>query len=96
MDEPLESLVLKEISQAKKKKYCRTSLTCGLYKDDTNLQKHIHRLSERAYNCWWEGWGKGIVREFGMDLYTPLYLNRIINKDLLCSAWNSAQCFVAV
>ena len=31
-----------------------------------------------------------------MDLYTPLYLNRIINKDLLCSAWNSAQCFVAV
>ena len=28
----------------------------------------------------------GIVREFGSDLYTLLYLNWITNKDLLCTA----------
>ena len=27
-----------------------------------------------------EGWGKGIVREFGVDMYTLLYLKRITNK----------------
>ena len=27
--------------------------------------------------------GEGIVREFGMDLYTLLYLKQITNKDLL-------------
>ena len=37
----------------------------------------------------------GIVREFGMDMYTLLYLKWITNKDLLCSTWNSAQCHVA-
>ena len=37
---------------------------------------------------------KGIIREFGMDMYTLLYLKWITNKDLL-SAWNSAQCHVA-
>ena len=30
-----------------------------------------------------EGWGEGIVREFGMDMYTLLYLKWIINKNLL-------------
>ena len=30
-----------------------------------------------------QGWGKGIVREFGMDRYTLLYLRWITNKDLL-------------
>ena len=29
--------------------------------------------------------GKGIVREFGIDMYTLLYLKRITNKDLLYS-----------
>ena len=30
-----------------------------------------------------EGWGDRIVREFGMDMYTLLYLKWIISKDLL-------------
>ena len=34
-------------------------------------------------------------REFGMDLCTLLYLKWITNKDLLDSAGNSAQCYVA-
>ena len=38
--------------------------------------------------------GKGIVREFGMDMYTLLYLIEIANKDLRYNIWNSDQCFV--
>ena len=38
----------------------------------------------------------GIVREFGMDRYTLLYLKWITNKDLLWSTGNSAQCYVLV
>ena len=38
--------------------------------------------------------GEGIVREFGIYMYTPLYLKWITNKDLLPSKGNSAQCYV--
>ena len=41
-----------------------------------------------------EGWRKVVVREFGMDMSTLLYLTQITNKDLLYSTWNSAQCYV--
>ena len=41
-----------------------------------------------------EGWGEGIVREFGIDMYTLLYLKLVTNKDLLCSTGSSAQCYV--
>ena len=37
----------------------------------------------------------GAIREFGMGMYTLLYLKWITNKDLLYSTWNSAQCYVA-
>ena len=36
-----------------------------------------------------------IGREFGMDVYTLLYLKWITNKDLLYSTGKSAQCYVA-
>ena len=39
--------------------------------------------------------GEGIVREFGIDMYTLLYLNCITNKDLLNSTGNSAHCYLA-
>ena len=42
-----------------------------------------------------EGWGEGLVREFGIDMYTLLYLRWITNKDLRYSTGNSAQCYVA-
>ena len=32
-----------------------------------------------------EGWGEGIVRKFGVDMYTLLYLKWITYEDLLCS-----------
>ena len=41
------------------------------------------------------GQWEGIVGEFGMDMYTLLYLKWITNKDLLYNTWNSAQCYVA-
>ena len=44
---------------------------------------------------WGEGWGEGIVRGFGMGMYTLLYLKWITNKDLWYNTWNSAQYFVA-
>ena len=37
----------------------------------------------------------GRVREFGMDMYTLLYLKWITNKDLLCGRGSSAQCYAA-
>ena len=52
----------------------------------------IHRLRERTYGCWWR---EKIVREFGMDMYTLLYLKWVTDKDLLYSTGNSAQCYVA-
>ena len=42
-----------------------------------------------------EGWGEGIVREFGMDIRILLYLKWITNKDPLYSAGDSAQSYVA-
>ena len=38
---------------------------------------------------------QGIVREFGMDMYTLLYLKWVTSKALLCSTCHSAQCCVA-
>jgi len=38
---------------------------------------------------------QGIAREFGMDIYTWLYLKWITNKDLLYSTWNSALPYMA-
>ena len=39
--------------------------------------------------------GKRIVRKFGTDMYTLLFLKWISNKDLLSSTVNSAQCYVS-
>ena len=41
-----------------------------------------------------EGWWEGIDREFGIDMYTLLYLKWIINKYLLYRIGNSAQYYV--
>ena len=39
--------------------------------------------------------GEEIVRGFGIDMYTLLYLKWITKKDLLYNTRNSAQCYVA-
>ena len=43
----------------------------------------------------WGRIGEGIVKEFGINKYTLLYLKQWTNKDLLDSTSNSAQCCVA-
>ena len=60
-----------------------------------NLQnKQIHRFQERANGFQGKVYGEGVVREFGMSIYTLLYLKWITNRDLQYSTWNSAQCYV--
>ena len=46
-------------------------------------QTQIYRLREWTDGCQGEGWEEGIIREFGMDIYTLLYLKRATNEDLL-------------
>ena len=57
-----------------------------------NLETHRHRMNLRLPER--RMWG-GTVRKFGIDMYTLLYLQWMMNKDLLYSPWNSAQCYVA-
>ena len=60
-----------------------------------NLQNRnrLKDLESKLYGYLREGWEEEIVREFGMDMYSMLYLKRITNKDLLYSTGNSAQCY---
>ena len=53
---------------------------------------HCLHLQNGAAGGRMEEW---IIRQFGIDRYTLLYLKWITNKDLLCSTENSAQCYVA-
>ena len=64
-------------------------------KNDTN--KLIYKVETDLQNKLTVTGGKdgGSDREFGMDMYTLLYLKWITNKDLLYSTWDSAQCYVA-
>ena len=58
-------------------------------------QKQTHRLREWTEGCRGCGeWGKEVVMEFGMDMYTLPYLKWVSNKFLLYSTGNS-QCYVA-
>ena len=94
----LESTILSEASQTEKEKYCMTFLICGLQKEmmQMNLQnrKRLTDLENKLMAAKEEEWGRGIVREFGIDMYTLLYLKWITNKDHLYSTGNSTQCCV--
>ena len=60
--------------------------------NDTNeLTYKTERDREWTYGCWGKGW----LTDFGIDMYTLLYLKWIINKDLLYNTWNSDQCYMA-
>ena len=69
----------------------------NLKRNDTNelIFKMETDLGNEMMATKGEKWEEGIVREFGMDMYTLLYLKWITNKDLLYSTGNSAQCYVA-
>ena len=55
-----------------------------------NLQKETHKLGEELMLTR----GEEIFREFGIDMYTLLYLKWITNKDLVYIAGTSAQYYV--
>ena len=57
--------------------------------------ERTHRLREWTYGCQGKGCREGIFREFGINMYTLLYLKWITNKDLLYSTWDFAQCYLA-
>ena len=61
----------------------------------TYLENRLTDLENEHMVIIREGWRKVVVREFGMDMSTLLYLTQITNKDLLYSTWNSAQCYGA-
>ena len=63
-----------------------------------NLFTNINRLTDlenKFMVAKGEEQGEGRIREFGMNMYTLLYVKWITNKDPLYSKGNSAQCYVA-
>ena len=36
--------------------------------DELKKLKETHRLREQTSDCWWEGWRKRIIREFGRGI----------------------------
>ena len=50
-----------------------------MYLQNGNRLKDLEKLMVTRR----EGWGEGIVREFGINTHTLLYLKWITNKDLL-------------
>ena len=77
----LEIIILGEISQREKDKYRMISLICwSLKKTDTNdlIYKTETDSQTQRMNLWLPGGkggeGRGIDWEFGIDMYTQLYL----------------------
>ena len=50
-------------------------------------------LSNPTYDSLGKG-GTGIVREYGIGMYTLIYLKWITSKDLVYSTGNSAQYYI--
>ena len=94
----LEIVILSEVSQREKEKHHMISLYVESKKKWykwTYLQNR-NRLTDLENKLVVTGGkGGGKVREFGINMYTLLYLKWITNKDLLYSTGNSAQCHVA-
>ena len=89
---------IKRGTNTEKNKYHIVSLICGTLKKrykQTYIQNR-NRLTDIENK---HGYPRGRVerrdREFGLDMYTLLYLKWITNKDLLYNTGNSAQCYVA-
>ena len=76
------------------KKRLKLENSCGSILDTRQyiiLSKYVSVLMVTRV----EGWEEGTVREFGIDMYTLLYLKWITNKDPLYSTGNSAQGYMA-
>ena len=84
----LENSILSEVSQTEKDKYDITN-TWNL-KTNTNESINTYKTETDSHtqktNLWLprgKVMRRGINQEFGIDIYTPLYIKQISNKDLL-------------
>ena len=59
-----------------------------IYKAETDSQTSKTNLWLPKGKHWWGG---GISQEFGINIYTLMYIKQIINKDLLYTTGNSTQ-----
>ena len=69
-----------------------TSYKQNLKGNDTNELIYKIETDSQTYGCHWKRMGDRVVREFGTDMYTLLYLRWITNKDLLYGRQNSVIC----
>ena len=68
----------------------------ALKREQVVLKTEQLEIKKEFVDLWLPGGrlGEGIVREFGIDMYTLLYLKWITNKDLLYSTGNSTQYYI--
>ena len=59
---------------------------------NTTKQKQTHRHRKQTYG-YQRGWGEK-NQQFGINIYTLLYIKQISNKDLLYSTGNYTQYLV--
>ena len=76
MDGPRDCHI--EWSQTEKEKYCMISLICRILKNDTNELIYKTETDSDLENelmvTRGKGWGGGTDWQFGIDMYTLLYL----------------------
>ena len=82
----LEIAILSEVSQTEGCSYDIPHMWTLKRNDTSELTKEKGTENElMAAGCREEGFGEGVVREFGIDMYTLLYLKWVTNKDPLYS-----------
>ena len=90
----LKIVILREISQTQKDKYCMISLICEIKKGTNELiyKTEVDTQMQKT-NLWLPGDKRkgGINWEIGTDICTLLYIKQITNKNLLYSTGNSTQ-----
>ena len=95
----LETVIQSEVSQKAKKIYCILTHRCGTKKngtDETVCRAEIETQMQRTNVCTprgESGGGGGSVMnwEIGIDIYTPLCIKWIINKNLLYKKINKIK-----
>ena len=87
----LEIIILNEVHQTEKDKYHMILLTRGLLKK--NIQMNVSKNQNPIYrvNMITRGEGRGgrIYWDFGIDMYTMIYVKEITNRNLLYTTRNS-------
>ena len=84
-------VILSKVSQRRKNIVCHPLYVESekkWYKWTCKIEANSQTQNELIFQG--DGWGEGIITEFGMNIYTLLCLKWITNKDVLYSTQNSA------